>query len=580
MSHQKCVRIALVLCAGPATLVFSGPGCAPVHERAATAGDPPMTLTERRMQVARDYPDSSVVTGRAGPTTTGGSRPSTDGLRSARRRAAATIIDGVPANGHAFRVDGHEIPDVSGVVDAVQPGEIITVSVDVYNDDGDFLTDAVHQVKVTWGVLQCDGSEKVFDFNQVVAAHSFPFGGPTPRVSAQLTVPNICPSSNGLTRSVITVTATEVSTGGAGETGWIILALPDVPVEQTYGCVCGPSSTGKPRLQNYRGDPINTATGAYTELATDAALRGIGVPLAVQRSYSSNDAVSTPLGPGWTMPWFASLTVQASGDVVFRAEDGNRYRYTKTSSGSFRAPLLSRSSLARSGSGYALTTPDRRTLSFDATGHLMRIADRTGHGLSLTYSAGLIDTITDALGRSVTLGYAAGLLTEVRLPGGGRITYGYLAGRLASATTPGGGTTAYTYDSGGRLDSIQDGNGHLVVRNTYNAAGQVISQQDAAGATMTFEYNESETDITYPDGGVWTDVYTGNVLAATYDPLGNKIAFHFDGAWNLTYASSPLGNPWTMAYDSAGNLVSRTAPAPLSFKEQWTYDANNKVVSL
>ena len=507
-----------------------------------------------------------------------GRRPATAAPPHVQRRTAG-VINGLPANKHAYRTDGHEIPSNSGLADAVQPGEVVTASADIYNDDGDFTTDAVHQVKVTWEVLQCDGSVKVFDFNQVVDAHSWPYGGPTPRVSADFTIPNTCPDSDGLTRTTLNVVATEVSTGGAGEDGWIMLSLPVVPMEQTHGCVCAPGSAGKPRLQNFRGDPVNTATGAYSESTTDAVLGGVGVPLTVQRTYSSNDTNSTPLGPGWTMPWFASLTVTGNGDIVFRAEDGNRYPYTKNSDGTFRGPLVSRSSLKQSGSTYVVTTPDRHTLTFDSAGHLTGFKDRAGHGLSLAYTSGQVSTVTDAVGHTVSLTYTSGLLTKVTLQNGSHVDYGYTGGRLTTATTPARGTTMYTYDAGGRLDSAKDANGNFTVRNTYNTVGQVTSQQDPTGATTAFAYNGAETDVTAPDGGVWTDVYTGNVLTATYDPLGNKIMFHFDGAWNLTYARSPLGNAWTMTYDAAGDLLSRTAPAPLSYTERWTYDQNGNVSS-
>lgn len=52
------------------------------------------------------------------------------------------------------------------------------------------------------------------------------------------------------------------------------------------------------------GDPVNTATGALWEQATDLAVPGRGVPLTLERTYDSQQAASDgPLGHGWTLSY-------------------------------------------------------------------------------------------------------------------------------------------------------------------------------------------------------------------------------------------------------------------------------------
>ncbi|MFK4089363.1 DUF6531 domain-containing protein [Kribbella sp. NPDC020789] len=47
-----------------------------------------------------------------------------------------------------------------------------------------------------------------------------------------------------------------------------------------------------------QSDPVNSLTGALVAVETDAAVSGLGVPLAVARTYNSNNQSPGPLGPG------------------------------------------------------------------------------------------------------------------------------------------------------------------------------------------------------------------------------------------------------------------------------------------
>jgi RHS repeat-associated protein len=365
--------------------------------------------------------------------------------------------------------------------------------------------------------------------------------------------------------------------------------LPPGETVGSCGIVAVPTDTG-PRIEPSGcenptaclAEPVNTATGAYTTSVTDLSLAGIGVPFRVTRSYTSIDTTSGPLGPAWTDTYAASLTVHSSGDVLFRAEDGQQLYFTLQSDGSFTAPPGSRLTLSTVTGGYQLVRRDQVVYRFDSSGKLLSIRDRNGQGVTLAYASGRLSTVTDSASRTVSFSYdGSGLLSSVALPDGRHVDYGYTSGRLTSVTDARGGTTSYTYDGSGRLASIVDQNGHTVVQNTYGTDGRVTQQTNARGNTTSFDWNAATQTATVTDarGNAWKDVYSDNILVSRVDPLGDATTFTWDRAFNLTSVTDARGKTTTMTYDGRGNLLTRTAPAPLSYQQSFTYDAQNDLLS-
>jgi RHS repeat-associated protein len=484
---------------------------------------------------------------------------------------------------------------------AVFVGETLTATADVFNnyDDcsgipgPDDCPNVNYNVQVTWSV-QCNSTVTNFNLNQVVSApDEYTWDNTPPGQVPGILVPltfqvtsqmcgsdNLAPFNFFITATPDIVGTSDGIDGMVGATAFSSLAS-----AQIQGCICGPNSSGQPQVNQSRGDTVNTATGEYNDSFTDAALKGPGYPLAVTRSYSSGLTVSGPLGRGWTMPWFASLSVQSTGDVIFNAENGSQFHYTSNGDGTFSVPAGARSVLAQTASGgYTLTTPHQDVLTFNSSGRLTAEDDPTGRGLTFAYTGAELTSVTDAAGHRVTLGYTGSLLSKVTLPDGQAIAYGYTGGLLTSATTPGGTsglTTTYAYTTAGLLASAKDPAGNFAIRNTYNSSGQVTSSEDATGATTTFSYTTvnglNETDTTDPDGGVWTDVYAGNVLQGSYDPLGKKTSYVYDYLLDVMQATDPLGNSTVSAFDANGNMLSRTDPR--GNEQQWAYDASNNVTS-
>ncbi|MFD8352563.1 DUF6531 domain-containing protein [Streptomyces coelicoflavus] len=363
---------------------------------------------------------------------------------------------------------------------------------------------------------------------------------------------------------------TDGSYGANGTTSGLVQAFytPGISNAQSGTCTC--------YAQTRRADPINTATGVFTERFNDALLGGSGVPLSLDRYYRSDSSSVGLLGKGWTTPFDSKLTV-ASSSVTYQTDDGAKVVFAQAGNGTYTAPAGTKARLAKTGIGYTLITPDQIHRSYTSSGQLTSLVDISGHGLTLSYSAGELASVTDAGGRTTDFSVDAnGLLTKVTLPDSTSVTYGHTGGLLTSVTDRAEKKSFYGYDGSSRLDSVTDPAGGNVT-NVYDSSGRVTSQTDQEGKVTTFVWGgvagSRETDTTDANGGVWTDVYSGNVLLRSIDPYGHETAYTYDRHLRQVEITDARGNSTDLAYDSAGHVLSYTPPASLGYSESWTYNA-------
>ncbi|WP_353947239.1 DUF6531 domain-containing protein [Streptomyces sp. HUAS MG91] len=363
------------------------------------------------------------------------------------------------------------------------------------------------------------------------------------------------------------------SSSPGGTTSPLVEAFytPVIPGAQAGICTC--------YAQAHRADPVNTATGMFYEQLTDASLVSPGVPLSLERTYRSDSSAVGLLGRGWATPFDTRLTL-ATGKATYRTDDGASFVFTQASDGTYTAPAGSAAKLVKGAGTYTITTPDHTKRTFDSNGLLTAVVDKAGKGLSLTYASGKLASVKDAAGRTTTFTPGAdGLLTKVSLPDGTSVSYGYTGGLLTSVTDPASRTSSYAYGTDKRLSSYTDPAGGKV-SNTYDTAGRVKSQTDQNTKTTTFTWDgKSESHTTAPDGGVWTDLYAGNVLMETIDPYGKSITYDYDRYLRPVTITDQRGNATTMTYDSAGRMLTRKAPTALGYGESWTYDSAGNVTS-
>ncbi|MFG1663787.1 RHS repeat-associated core domain-containing protein [Streptomyces sp. Y7] len=236
---------------------------------------------------------------------------------------------------------------------------------------------------------------------------------------------------------------------------------------------------------------------------------------------------------------------------------------------------MAHSELTATADGYQLKTPEGRVVSFDQEGRLTQSTDKQGRVVLYGRdAAGLVSSVTSPSGQKAEFTYTNSQLANISLSDGRRVSYAYTGGRLSQVTQPDGNRVNYRYDSAGRISAVIDQRGNAAVANVYDATGRVKEQTDALGNKTQFAYRGVETDVTAPDGGIWTDVYNQNVLLAQYDPFGNKTSYGYTYRLDPIEVTDALGNKINREVDGAGRL--KEIKTALSSRS-WTYNTSGNI---
>ena len=141
--------------------------------------------------------------------------------------------------------------------------------------------------------------------------------------------------------------------------------------------------------------------------------------------------------------------------------------------------------------------------------------------------------------------------------------------------------SVYTYDAMDRLLQTTDEDGHLIAKNTYDAAGNLAKEQNGEGATTyhTYDLTGNKTATWSPleedeQGEIWY-----RMVQFVYDTEGNKILerrgldkvrlwekpsrflelqFSYDALNRLILVSDGCGARAAYHYDSQGNKTEET----------------------
>lgn len=215
---------------------------------------------------------------------------------------------------------------------------------------------------------------------------------------------------------------------------------------------------------------------------------------------------------------------------------------------------------------------NKTTRTFDAYGNVLEETNPLGQKTATAYNPeGKPTQITDALGRITKYEYDPSGNPKKLIDATGQATaIGYsLKGELASLADAAGNTTVYNYgsdttgqrikvsevdalgrttnykyDANGRQTEMtrtrtsNDGSNTLITlktNKTYDAAGNVLTDTDATGATTTSTYTAQ------------------NKLASTTDARGNKTSYDYNLRSELTKTTHPDGKTDTTEFDANGN---------------------------
>jgi RHS repeat-associated protein len=346
---------------------------------------------------------------------------------------------------------------------------------------------------------------------------------------------------------------------------------------------------------------------------TDIAVGGRGLPLVFERTYNSLDAMqpdseSAPLGHGWTHSFNHYLLFEdddfdpesedtdedgRTSVVTLVTGDGGK-RFIEVSGNAsgvdvgsvFTAPEGYYFSVERNGEGYQVTEKNGLTYTFeDVAGtvgqkaRLLRIEDRRGNSLTLTYDGEDLESVADDLGRTLDFSYdASHRIIEITDWAGRQYQYTYNAeGELEDVFNPlavAGDQQPEHYEyygaeSGENLKHAMRsythprGNGMTF---EYYMNGRVFRHSNSLGETMKFSYNDFRRESTLVDerGNAYKYFFDkhGN-LTASINENGGRTEYTYDpdNPFNRISEKNPMGYVTEYQYDSDGNVIQVTSPS-------------------
>jgi RHS repeat-associated protein len=232
----------------------------------------------------------------------------------------------------------------------------------------------------------------------------------------------------------------------------------------------------------------------------------------------------------------------------------------KTSERDARGNLTS---MTYDGDGNLLTrtepTGATTTYSYGAHARLLTVTDEESNTTTNTYDAhGNLESTTDALNHVTAYTYTPdGLPATITRPGGAVTELGYDDfGNVTTVVDAAGIITSMTHDAAGHLLTTTDPNGTRTM--TVNAAGQLLTMQDALGALSRFEYDPDGNRTLVVDPEQRSAVFTYDALSRvvlTTDALGQVTRNEYDAEGNVVAVTDGRGFRSTRSYDAIGRLV-------------------------
>lgn len=215
---------------------------------------------------------------------------------------------------------------------------------------------------------------------------------------------------------------------------------------------------------------------------------------------------------------------------------------------------------------------------------ITRFTDGEGNiSAYITDRFGRMTSSTDAIGRvSTMVRDDNGLITQLTRANGAQVTYSYdqLGNVLSQTEESINATYSYTYEpTFNQLATITDPDDG-VTTFTYNANGNLLTQVDALGNTVTLTYNQRGQILTSTDprGNVTSYAYNDDAnLQIITDALGNTTNFTYDAQGNVSAIEDRRGNITSFTYDSLNRLITVTNPA--GGVSTTTYDAYGNLAS-
>lgn len=335
-----------------------------------------------------------------------------------------------------------------------------------------------------------------------------------------------------------------------------------------------------PQATTTTKDPIDVATGQVLFTETDVSLPGV-LPLVIERMHRSSYRQGGLYGISWASTLDQRLEITADA-IRYAAPNGTIRTYPQAFSSGMPMPPMTgpvRPLTWLGNDGYIIDDPQSgQRMHFPALGGV--------YGSRLPISA-----ISDRNGNRITFHRDhAGLLTEIRHSGGYRIAVdtdgvaGRARVRALRLLTPqddengrdgDGGQgiviVRYGYDAAGNLTEVINSSG-LPLRFGYDDAGRMTGWRDRNDHEYHYDYDDQGRAVRGHGIGGYLNVSLAYEPTSTVltDSLGHRTTYHLNERRQVIAETNPLGHTTTSEWDERDQLVARTDP--LGHTTRYTYD--------
>lgn len=314
------------------------------------------------------------------------------------------------------------------------------------------------------------------------------------------------------------------------------------------------------------GHPVDVATGAQFTAAHDIEVAGVA-PLIFRRVYDTRFLPHPPtvLGPGWVHSFDAALEKDLDG-FTFQGHDGERVELDDIDNefaarGSLSNPSASME-LRREGERLAVyhwhdvNEPVQKYVFDSRPGGRMLLIARTlpsGQG---------IEVGRDPMRRVVTLTQnVEQRRLYIRYDDAGRLESLRLG--LASHGIEGSRQVArYRYDAAGRLVSVEDALG-AARHYGYDDAGRLILERDRQGGTYRMRYDALGRCIESSGDGAHQQrrfIYEPGQTTRVIDGLGHETLYQYNSLGQVEREIKPDGATSVTEFDDAGRIARQVNP--------------------
>ena len=304
---------------------------------------------------------------------------------------------------------------------------------------------------------------------------------------------------------------------------------------------------GTVHVNDYNGNLIMV----HDTMATGGSL----MPVAVSHVYNSNNcAVNLGYGYGFALNYHQTLVKTKIGSTeYYKHTDGDgtiHYFYYDSTARKWKDESGLEQTLTIHTDGteqLVIHDKEDNQLRFKA-GRLVKIQDKNGNQLSVTWMENRVTAITDGAGRKITLDYSLDAngkrttLSQITGPSGKKKIFTYSGGNLMQITDIDGEVMTYAYDGRHMLTSIRNIDGYSVRyayygTNPYRVRTITEYGGSQAGESLTLTYGYNSTKFT--------------------DNKNRSEIYRFNNNGNLLHIHDGFGRAASGKYNRSGNHVNR-----------------------